>query len=337
MRILVLSDLGWDQHLRLITETELLKFKYADFEKPRYQSIKRYLDIIINEKPEVVIFAGDVTGDGSCGHGFHYAFLMLLTYVESRKIQCYYISGNHDEDKFYELVQDYSSDFQFVNEISGKLVSTNGVNFYGINFFDTLTKTRIRELKENTLDQNIDILVAHSQLKRRIHLFDFQPSYIFTGHYDRKLFTLGSTAFVALDNDFSDISYSTLQLGDENILSLKVKTKDGTIFSLQKKVHTDVIQMTNSILKVNGRPTFDLRSLESTPHEQLDSDENRHLLYLKYLRGTNYKKLLRSMMNIKNGSTTNKDLKPVQMKGMRIIDSYKVSESLIEDYLGDVL
>jgi len=340
MKIVVLSDLGWEAHLKTITQRELLGFNLDSLSKLRYASILKYYEIILDEGAELVIFAGDVTGDGSCGHGYHFAFIILLSLLEYKGIQSYFINGNHDEEGYFQTVVEYTKNFKYTEEISGRIVSYNGLKFYGINFFETLSKTKIKKHLKEVGEEPIDILVAHSTLKRRIRLFDFNTKYIFTGHFDRKLLAHKSTAFVALDNDFSDISYATLQIGDlgESEIAIKVRTTDKTSLSFEENVSSLLKGERNSMLKVNGNPTFDLAKIETASVKKNSGEGNGQYLFLKYLRGINYKKSLVTMDKLKQDIPLSEtDIPLLKLKGLPIISTYKISESMIEDYLGNVV
>jgi len=171
MNLLILSDLNWHAHLRSMSKSEIENFDATRLTLDRYQRIRRYLQIIEEEKAEVVLFAGDVTGDGFCGHGFQYAFLLLLTLLEQRKIQSYFISGNHDPSANYQVVVDQVKNFQFTQEISDQLVQFNGINILGINYNQSKSKRTLKAFIKKH-QEGADIVVAHSQLKRRIRLFD---------------------------------------------------------------------------------------------------------------------------------------------------------------------
>jgi len=91
-KVLFLSDLNWHPHLRSISNAEVLQFTESDLQKDRYQRITRYISIVDKEHPDLVLLAGDITGDGSCGHGFQNALKIFFLLLESRKIPSYFIS-----------------------------------------------------------------------------------------------------------------------------------------------------------------------------------------------------------------------------------------------------
>lgn len=336
MNLLILSDLNWHAHLRSMSTAEIQDFDNSRLALDRYQRIARYLQIIEEEKADVVLFAGDVTGDGFCGHGFQYAFLLLLTLLEQRKIQSYFISGNHDEPTYYQTVVDYVKDYQYTQEISDQLVQFNGVRILGINYDQSKSKrtlkTFIKKHKEGA-----DIVVAHSQLKRRIRLFDIPCSYLVTGHYDRKLCTHRDTIYVALDNDSEAVSYAVLELkGEQSNVHLKIKESEQVLYRFTENVHQLLVGNRSSALVLNEQRTLNLDRIENAPISQLRNDQQDYL-YFKYLRGTNYVKSLETLYKVKQGIPLERnDLSLAQVLNLPIIDTYNISSSMIEDYLGKI-
>ncbi|MEE9438128.1 MAG: metallophosphoesterase, partial [Saprospiraceae bacterium] len=240
MKTIILSDLYWEGHLRSITEDEIEKFRNEDIDKTRYFSIKRYLNIILEEKANLVLFAGDVTGDGSCGHGFQYAFLILLKILESLKIDTCYISGNHDEPPYYSIVNNRVRDYKYIKEISNKTIDINGVKVLGIPYETTYSKTKIKALYKIIEEDKhqYDIIIAHSQLKRRIQLFDIDTKVIITGHYDRKIMAFNQSAFISLDNDSSEISYAIFNQEESNeTVSIAVLNAFDDTYSITEKIN----------------------------------------------------------------------------------------------------
>ena len=334
MKVLVLSDLNWDPHLRTISDYELQNFSLKLLALPRYEKIKRYLDIIQREHPDLVLFAGDVTGDGSCGHGYHYAFIILLSVLESRKVQSYFISGNHDEPGSYDRVQELTQRYAYTQDISDRDVQYQGLNILGISYDCTKSKRNLANEISKRIDTKYDIILAHAQLKRRIRLFDIQARYICTGHYDRKLCAHRNTVFVSLDNDSSEISYATIQkdaTGEK--VSICIQQDPTTLFSFTENRKQLIKNLRNPILKINETGHIDLELLERYPTQNL-VDETMNLAYMKYLRGTNYTKVLNSLYKQKHQLPLNKtDLKSGKVAGTQVTPIYKVSRSLVEDYL----
>jgi len=123
MKVLFLSDLNWQNHLRSISDDEVYNFKISHLKKTRFQSIAKYFSIVEYEAPDLVLFAGDITGDGSCGHGFHNAFKLLLLLLEHHSIPSKFISGNHDPNLYYKQLLAFIPSLKFCEEISNKKVT----------------------------------------------------------------------------------------------------------------------------------------------------------------------------------------------------------------------
>jgi len=334
----ILSDLNWDPHLRSISSEEVRNFELADLTKDRYERIRRYYEIIISEKADLVLFVGDLTGDGFCGHGFHHAFIILLQLLELDKTRSLFISGNHDPAKYYDQVLDWIVEFQYAQEISGSVVEIMGLKILGVNYDCSKSKRTFKKLIA-THQNAVDIIMAHSQIKRRIMHFNLPAQYIFTGHYDRKLLAHRGIAFVALDNDSEEVSYAVLnKIEDQSDqLTIKIRQNARVTFSYSEQVEDLLKGNRNSILKVNNKPTFDLLKLENASDQSLSRDGD-HYLYLKYLRGINYGSSLDTMHKMKNEMPLDRyDLTLNQIHGLPITASYQISESMIEDYLGNVI
>ncbi len=336
--IIILSDLNWHAHLRSLAPQEILSFKEGDLAMERYERIRRYYDIIVKEKADLVLFAGDLTGDGFCGHGFHYAFILLISLLEQKQIPSVFISGNHDPDEHYDVVKEWISNYQYTQEISGKIIDVLGMKILGVNYDCSKSKRSLQSLITKSSEE-VDFVLAHSQIKRRIRHFDFDCSYIFTGHYDRKLLAHRNKIFLALDNDSDEVSYGVLNMYERSAdkISIKIRQSSEVTFSFTEDVHKLLAGQRNSVLLVNGNPTFDLMKLENASDESLSRD-GVHYLYLKYLRGINYTCSLDTMYKMYNDLPLSVgDLSLNQIHKLPITASYKISESMIEDYLGDVI
>ena len=335
MNILVLSDLNWEQHLRSITESEVLSFDPSRISILRYQSIYRYLQIIEAEKADLVLFAGDVTGDGSCGHGFHHAFNLLLSILEQKQIPSLFISGNHDDPRYYNQVVSFTNQLKYSHDINNKVVTVNGLKILGIPYSTSKFKKKLKSLIDANQNQH-HIVLAHAQLKRRIRLFDIPTKYIFTGHYDRKLCAHRATVFTALDNDSSEISYALLQFNqnDSDKIHFKIKPNNEVVFNLSENCEQLIEGNRNPILKINESQDINLLEMEAAPYHALINERGNYL-YFKYLRGQHYVNSLNTMFKIKNKLPLSEDeLTLEQIFQLQITDAYKISQSLIEDYLG---
>ena len=336
--IVVLSDLNWSEHLRNLLPEQVQAFTTQDLANEKYERIRRYYEIILKEEADLVLFAGDITGDGFCGRGFHYALIILLRLLEAKQIHSTFISGNHDPHEYYDVVKDWVSDFQYTQEISETTAEIKGIKILGVNYDCSKSKRKLNQLIGET-SKDIDIVLAHSQIKRRIRHFDIGSDYVFTGHYDRKLLAHRNTIFGALDNDSEEVSYIVLkkygQAPDE--ISIKIRMDKEATFSYSENTHLLRSGQRNTMLKVNDKPAFDLLKLENASDESLSRDGD-YYLYLKYLRGINYACSLDTMYKLANNVPLNiDDLTLNQIHKLPITANYKISESMIEDYLGDVI
>lgn len=338
MNITILSDLNWESHLRSVTKRELDGFEISKLEISRYDSLRRYYDIIKDEESDLVLFAGDLTGDGSCGHGFHFAFMLLLKLLESDSIPSAYISGNHDKDDYYNLVNDYAELLQYTQEVSNQMIEVLGLKIFGINYQQSKSKTQLKKILGEA-NQEYDIVLAHSQLKRRIRLFELNTDYIFTGHYDRKIFYHDDTAYISLDNDTLEISYATIQKNENqsDLLSLKIKENRNVIISLDEKVDLLKTGLRNDRLCINGVPTLEIDPIEKAHLNEL-TNGTRDYSYLKFIRGVAYHRSLQTLQKLMaKEELAEDDLKLNEVLRLQIINNYRISESMIEDYLGNVL
>jgi 3',5'-cyclic AMP phosphodiesterase CpdA len=333
LKIVFLSDLNWSSHLRSITLEEVNDFNLEKLSVARYQRINRYWNIITEEKADLVLFAGDLTGDGSCGHGFQNAFKILLKLLEDHKITSRFIAGNHDELELYEEVISFAKDFKYTADLSNKTEEVLGLKIAGIDFYATESMSRLNTVVKQ-LNGSYDILLAHSELKRRIRLLELDAKYICTGHYDRKLFMHREKVFISLDNDWEEVSYATLLLESDPVISFKVKQSKIALFNLEQRWSQLLSNEPNHVLTVNGNPAIDLKTLETYPDNSLVDDSGESLLFLKYLRGTNYSNAMNTMMKTKDKIELEEtDLPFSDLFGFPIAAKYRMSRKLIFDYV----
>lgn len=319
-----------------MTAEEVTTFEDSQLSLDRYQRINRYLQIIEAEKADLVLFAGDVTGDGFCGHGFHYAFSLLLTLLERRRIPSFFISGNHDEPAYYETVIEFTKDYQYIREISNQSIDIGELKILGMDYECSKSKRSLKAFIKKHENEKYDLLLAHSQLKRRIRLFDLPCQYIITGHYDRKICMHRDTVFIALDNDSEAVSYAVIEknIGRRDVVHFKVKENEQTIYRFSEETYQLLEGNRTNTLVLNEQRTLNLDQIEAAPTNQLVTDKGDYL-YLKYLRGENYVKSLNTLYKIDHKIPLSElDLSLAQVEDLPIIDTYKISESMIVDYLG---
>ena len=319
-----------------MTAEEVRSFDENRLSLDRYQRIHRYMQIIESEKADIVLFAGDVTGDGFCGHGFHYAFSLLLTLLERRQIPSLFIRGNHDIPAYYDEVIAFTEHYQYTKEISNQSIQIAGLKILAIDYDHSKSKRSLKAFVKKHEKEQYDLLLAHSQLKRRIRLFDLPCQYIITGHYDRKLCMHRDTVFIALDNDSEAVSYAVIEknAGRRDLVHFKVKENAQTLYRFTEEAYQLLEGNRTNTLVLNEQRTLNLDQIEAAPISQLVTDKGDYL-YFKYLRGQNYVKSLNTLYKINKKIPLNdQDLNLTQVEDLPIIDTYKISESMIVDYLG---
>jgi len=332
-KILILSDLNWHPHLRSISDTEVSDFLESDLTNERYQRISRYISIVDKENPEIVLLSGDITGDGSCGHGFQNALKIFFLLLETRKIQSYFISGNHDPDKNYSDLLKFTHQLSFPQEISNQMINYKGLNILGINFDCSASLTRMKQMLSDLEGLPVDICLAHSEIKRRIRLFETNASLIVTGHYDRKLMPFMNSIFISLDNDWEEVSYATAVFQNGYLLqaSLHIRQDQNTTLTLEQKKEA---KARSSIMTANGQPALDLEKIESYPDSALKDDGGENWVYLKHLRGINLRQVYTTLWKTKNEIGLDiHDLALSDVYKLPVTANYKISRSLMNDYL----
>jgi DNA repair exonuclease SbcCD nuclease subunit len=220
MKILTLSDLEWNIESKEISDIDIGEFPIrkdfssvenrAYFRSMKFRSYWRYRSIIEETKPDIVLLAGDITGDGSCGHGFHKALFLLFRYLEYNKITTFFISGNHDEPKYFKYILERTRGLKYVKYIARKVVEYGGIKILGLDYLDTYNKTNLKGFISKNF--SLDIVLSHCHLHRRTSLFDFDTKYVITGHWDQNIGQVENTVFISLVNDTpEDVNYLTIE------------------------------------------------------------------------------------------------------------------------------
>ena len=356
MKLLILSDLNWNTEAREISTSDfdLIKETKSLPSDLRFFKLKEYLKIILDEKADLILFAGDITGDGSCGHGYQEAFKLLLHILEWQKKPSLFIQGNHDVSPYYEEVQELTNQLEHCQEISNQYISIQGLKILGISFESTKNRKILQKLIDEK-EQKIDLVIAHSESKRRSALFDFQSEYIITGHYDNKIFATPSSVFLSFANDdFEFINYGTIKIPDQ---ASKKETEVCYSFrNVRDKVHlefreevsalksnqrsSNFILNQESLVDVQQYEEIDLRAVRSAAlRNELDLIPHWELIdypILRYFRGQEFRKLILAMQEFKNDERTELDAEDiVRFLETDITAYHKVSKSILIDYLGE--
>lgn len=347
MKIVILSDLNWSRPSYTITKDDISTLQNQQIipNNKKFQTVYAYYRVVINEKPDLVLFAGDLTGDGSCGHGFQFAFSYLLHILELSGIPSFLISGNHDLPQNYNVLLTEISELKLTNEISSKRVEWKGISILGLSFEDTKNKKRYKRLLE-TYTAYTDIVLAHCALKRRTSLFDFDCQVICTGHYDNKLFQLEGKQFISLSNDFEFINYAVVHKAQDLIHSEYCFYHP---FLQQSIRYIPAANESNPpYIWVNDSIRHDLRIYERKNMENFLSDykigtlkkiPNWELIdypIFSFLRGVEYKLALSIMRNFKKDPESIEDRSVfLTLLDLKITTGHSVSKSMLNDYLDD--
>jgi len=352
MKILTLSDLNWLINLKEIKDDDIGNIREENLNDDRYIGIKLYLNIINDEQPDLVLFAGDITGDGSCGHGYQNAMKILLNILELKKTHSFLISGDHDTIENYAELVAHTITLKYAQDISNQFIEHKGIKLLGISFRKQKIK---KELKELINSQEIDIILSHMELKRRIWLFDFNTKFIITGHFDRKLVPIENKVFISLNNDIQTISYCVLKKLNKTSnwdINYKIlEPKDGKLktISVTENYNDLLLNKRNSHFKYDGEqrsfsPLKDVfnyykKTKPKTEREINKMQENFQLsLYgMGYLRGQNYKigiERIRKIKKEKQFLTKDEESGLLNLEICNIMAGYKISKIMIVDYIG---
>lgn len=304
----------------------------------RFGSLKKYWEIIVSEAPDLLLIAGDVTGDGSCGHGFHTAFFYLLSLAELSKLTTCFLQGDNDIEKYYSSVTTNLSQFSYVKEISDRHITIKGLNILGVPFETTAQKKLLNKMLEKYSATDLDLILCHSPLKRRTFLLNMNFRYLVTGHFDNKLLPINDKVFISLSNDSAVINYTTISLGsNKEIVHYKFCNPYRRMlidYSLIKSNPNKTAPFDDS-LEVNGIPV-PIEEYENMklPRSAYEMEKNALALSIKYLRGKAYNRSISFMNEVKtrNIEASKKVLKEKMKEN--ITAKHKLSKSMLLDYLG---
>ncbi len=135
MKILALSDLYWTQESKSINIDDVHKMSFNQILNcPNLNCVKNYFKIIKALEPNLVLFCGDISGDGFCGTGFSSAIISLLRLLEIKKIKARYISGNHVLPEFYNQINDFFHSSKYIKELTLHPEDIDGFLFAGLSY-----------------------------------------------------------------------------------------------------------------------------------------------------------------------------------------------------------
>lgn len=177
MRILTISDILW-----------------------RLTSLVELKNLIEKVKPSLVLLAGDLVNDQNNFDIYWKNVYKLLEFLNKCEIQTFFIRGNWDESPYYEgLLKLVIKKLPFIKEISEKVEEFHGLKILGLSHSFTNNLKAIRDLS-NKPQEPLDLVLAHSEYKRRIWLFHLNAKLIITGHFDKQLCQIRDKVFISLEN-----------------------------------------------------------------------------------------------------------------------------------------
>lgn len=230
MKILALSDLQWDKESKSLSLHDILKMSEKELlSNPLLSRVKYYFDIVSENSPEILFLCGDITGDGSCGHGYINSIISFLILVEKRKIHCRYISGNHDEPIYFDAVVNYFIHSTYIKKCSDSVELLFGLKIVGLSFEQTSKITSLKKILDIMRKDELDFVICHCPHTLRLNLFEFNTKYIITGHYDLKLINPNHKTFISLDNDYPCINFASINLDRESANIIFTIIKNGNI------------------------------------------------------------------------------------------------------------
>jgi hypothetical protein len=338
MKILTLSDLHWHSASKEITLLDL--DKYIDNREIKnefkFLSLHNYISIIEKEKPSAVLLAGDLTGDGSCGHGYHNACTMLLLYCELTSIPCLFIQGDHDKDRYYNKLVARSKKLQYSIEISGKACKILGIEIMGLSYKQCNSKRFIRDIvNSNTSPANI--IIAHAALKRRTQLLEIPSQILITGHFDYKLVDVSNTLFISHANDTDIINYSVIDYTKQNIkVNYKFYHPKRKLSVYYQSIYKQGILPTSEGKLMVNRKLSDISEYEKLPLLKTRKENIKYeIAYaLKFLCSQNYVSAIQLLHSSKHSLSEKKRKALFKLLNHKITPFNKISITMIKEYLG---
>ena len=331
-RIIILSDLNWHIGSKRINRADILML----FESrtigsgQRFSRVDDYYKTLTAHNPTLVIFAGDVTGDGSCGHGFQTAFYYLLCLLQLQEIPTLFIRGDNDLDSYYKAVVQGLPSLPLVKEFSDSTVNIQGLNILGISYHTTADKKQLNTLLDQVQDMQFDITIGHSPLKRRTALLDINTNCLVSGHFDNKLFYIDSKTFISLSNDSEIINYVTItyEAGIPTYNYLFANPRKHLQISYVYQSGRDHLYLNDIPVNVSEYEKLEL------PQTKYDKDKNALALSIKYLRGQAYKSSLELMQKLRSGELKMESSLLSQQLKNQITSKHTLSKTMLVDYLG---
>jgi len=170
-----------------------------------FGSYKGFIEIFDQNKPDLLLLAGDLTSDGRAefwgpevvewvdGKFVVTPELKLrkTTHVEkfygvlkhaSRNSKVFVVKGDHDDDFEGDYDVERINSIKNCHEISGKLVTFRNIRILGLGYYETHYLRTLRPLIEKMKDK-IDVVLTHAEQRRLPLITQIRPELIIRGHF----------------------------------------------------------------------------------------------------------------------------------------------------------
>ncbi len=147
--------------------------------------------------PNMVLLAGDLV-DKIWKHRSSWKRLRsLLMLLDDLSLPTYIVRGNHDIYPHFDWLMSFP--YKRVESLDLKNKITKPISIIGVphNFSDDLTKIRTLETDPPPL---VDIVISHTESKRRPWLFYIPAKIILTGHFDQQLSVINNRVFISMSS-----------------------------------------------------------------------------------------------------------------------------------------
>ena len=250
-----------------------------------------------------------------------------------------YIQGDHDEQRYIDYLEAATADFSYIHHISGKAINIHGLTILGLSYFHTNIKPDLKSLLDSTKGK-FDILLCHTELKRRAWLFELNCQYIVTGHFDHKATFINEKTFLSFGNDFSFMSYAIRNTDDKNEhlqYGLKAFNTDFHItFSLQKTINE--VQYRIDGFTKSGK---DVDINQSNGRSQLRQLQRKHQFNLQFIKGEDFKNAIESILSLKKqliaGNFKWESHMMNSFNKLKVSGKVKISRTFVRDYLEELV
>jgi hypothetical protein len=304
--------LAWNEKSKLVSLDQVLEMNFNEIlDDVNFSKVRSYYKIIKFNSPDVIFICGDITGGGSCGHGYASSIVALLKIIEGLNITTSYISSNHDENIDVIKLDEISTDSKFVKRLTGNIDEVRGLKVIGLSYEQSKNVKSFQKLKT---DVEIDFVISHCNQTNRLHLFDFNTEFTITGHYDFKVINPYGKTLISLYNDLPWMNYVIIDY-----------SKTSSKFSYYIKEHTDFNWTFIKFAKLNGK----LKNLETNyVHEKFHVN-----LYIPFITNNDYEKAIEYILKWK---MENQDINSVDLKklmNVEISPYQNISKSFIKSYI----